>query len=398
MKNKNLSSIIKASLKSNKALSAMFCFFVIISFVLILLAVGIIVPLGINIEEKINNHILNREIVIEISEVVSEEEHKRRLQEIRSIPEVIDIYTNPFSIYVNDESKLIKGEYELNFVHKYYDLEIVSGRAFDESEEFVALIPAKFQDYDSESGYVSDVDGTTLVGKTLHLKDMTDTVREFKIVGTFDTTDPIFRGKEILIPRAQLSEYQDAIVEAFPDRYQKESSYIVVTDSPKSTEEVYAKVEKITNSYKPHLNIDAETYNIAFSIILFATIMFALLTTFGFYLFLKSNINARTNEFALYKAIGFRQRDLYRILWGEHLTLTLCSLILGVSLYYLIAHFAVNPYLLSLMGGTYMEMTLNSNPLFALMASAGFVLITLLVSHTAVRRTEKIDLTVLLRE
>ncbi len=398
MKNKNLNSIIKASLKSNKALSAMFCFFVVISFVLILLAIGIIVPLGINIEEKINNHILNREIVIEISEVVSEEEHKRRLQEISNIPEVIDIYTNPISIYVNDESKLIKGEYELNFVHKYYDLEIVSGRSFDESEEFVALIPAKFQDYDSESGYVSDVDGTALVGQTLHLKDMTETVREFKIVGTFDTTDPIFRGKEILIPRAQLAEFQDNVIEAFPDRYQKESSYIVVTDSPKSTDDVYAKIEKITNSYRPHLNIDAETYNIAFYIILFAAVMFTLLTIFGFYLFLKSNINARTNEFALYKSIGFRQKDLYSILLGEHLTLTLSSLVLGVGVFYLLAHFAVNPYLSSLLGGTYMEMALNSNPLFALLVSAGFILMTLFVSHTAVKRTEKIDLTVLLRE
>ena len=77
MKNKSLFSIVRASLMSNKALSAMFCFFVLISYVLIFLALGIIIPLGVNIETRLNRHIINREINIEMSEVVSEEEKAR---------------------------------------------------------------------------------------------------------------------------------------------------------------------------------------------------------------------------------------------------------------------------------------------------------------------------------
>ena len=398
MKNKSLFVIVKASLKSNKALSAMFCFFVVVSFVLVFLAVEIVVPLGVNIETKLHQHILNREILIEISDVVSEEEHQRRLEEIRGIPHVTDIYTNPYSMFVSDESGILKNEYEISFVHKYYSPEIISGRIFDETEKSVAIVPAKFQDFDYEKGMMKEVDGASLVGKILKLKDMTDTVREFEVVGAYDTTDPIFNGKEILIPIAQLSECKQNLDEAFPDRYQKVSAYIVVTDSPDNTEEVYEKVEKITNSYRRNLSVDVETYSIAFVILLAVSVLFVLLTIFGFYMFLKGNINARTNELALYRAIGYKSKDLYRIVLGEHLLLTAASIVLGVVCYYTLAYSLVNPYLYSFLGDTYMEMSVSTNPLYALAIAAGYVLITLLVSIAAVYRTEKIDLTVLLKE
>lgn len=398
MKNKSLFSIVKASLMSNKALSAMFCFFVLISYVLIFLAVGIIIPLGVNIETKINNHILNREIIIDISHHVSEEECKRRLDEISGIPEVIDIYEDPFTVSVNDTSGNIKGEYELGFIHKYYDITMAAGRVFDESEENVALVPAKFQDYDASEGVIREIDGTTLIGKTLMLKDMTDNVCDFKVIGAYDTTDPIFNGKEILVPRAQLSGYRAKFTEAFPDRYQGGWSYIVVTDSPDSTEDVYKQVEKITNSYRPKLNIDAESFNTAFVILLGSTVFFVFLTVFGFYMFLKGNVNARTNELALYRAIGFNSKNLFRIIAGEHLVLTLLSIILGAGVFYGLAYLVVNPYLYSFLGSTYMEMYINTNPVLGILIAVIYLIITLGVTTTAVKRSEKIDLTVLLRE
>lgn len=398
MKNKSLFSIVKASLMSNKALSAMFCFFVLISYVLIFLAVGIIIPLGVNIETKINNHILNREIIIDISHHVSEEECKRRLDEIGNIPEVIDIYEDPFTVSVNDTSGNIKGEYELGFIHKYYDITMAAGRVFDESEENVALVPARFQDYDASEGVIREIDGTTLIGKTLMLKDMTDNVRDFQIIGAYDTTDPIFNGKEILVPRAQLSGYRAKFTEAFPDRYQGGWSYIVVTDSPDSTEDVYKQVEKITNSYRPKLNIDAESFNTAFVILLGSTVFFVFLTVFGFYMFLKGNVNARTNELALYRAMGFNSKNLFRIIAGEHLVLTLLSIILGAGVFYGLAYLVVNPYLYSFLGSTYMEMYINTNPVLGILIAVIYLIITLGVTTTAVKRSEKIDLTVLLRE
>ena len=398
MKNKSLFSIVKASLMSNKALSAMFCFFVLISYLLIFLAVGIIVPLGVNIETRINNHIINREIIIDISHHVSEEECQRRLDEISSIPEVIDIYEDPFDVSVNDTSGNIKGEYELGFIHKYYDITMVAGRAFDEDEKNVALVPAVIKDYDEAEGIIREIDGTALIGKTIRLRDMTENIRDYQVVGAYDTTDPIFNGKEILVSLSQLADYKKELTEEFPERYQGGWTYIVVTDSPRNTEDVYNQTTKITNSFRPRLNIDAETFNIAFILILASTVFFVLLTVFGFYMFLKGNVNARTNELALYRAMGFNSKNLFKIIAGEHIVLTLLSIILGAGAFYCITYFVVNPYLMSFLGGTYMEMTVDSNPLYALGVAAIYVVITLAVTITAVKRSEKIDLTVLLRE
>lgn len=399
MKNKSLNSIIKASLKSNKALSAMFCFFVLISYVLIFLAVGIIVPLGVNIETRLNRHIINREINIEMSEVVSEEEKARRLKEISKIEGVIDIYDNPYTLEVEEINGLLSEGFELGFVHKYFTLTLVDGRAFDESERSVALVPSHFSGYNSSLGILQDTDGSSLIGKTLECKDRSGNVNSFEVVGTFDTTDPMFRGKEILIPREELWEIKEEFIASMPkEMVQDKYAAMVVTDSYKNTDEIYAKVEKITNSYRPKLPFDVESFNTAFVILLGSTVFFVILTVFGFYMFLKGNVNARTNELALYRAMGFNSKNLFRIIAGEHLVLTVMSIVLGAGVFYSFAYFVVNPYLMSFLGGTYMEMTINSNPLLGVGIAVVYLIITLGVTTTAVKRSEKIDLTVLLRE
>ena len=399
MKNKCLNSVIKASLKSNKALSAMFCFFVLISFVLIFLAVGIIVPLGINIETRLNRHIINREINIEMSEVVSEEEKTRRLKEISELEGVIDIYENPYTLSVEETKGLLGEGFEMDFVHKYFTPTVNDGRLFDESERGVALVPAHFSGYNPSVGVIQEIDGVTLMGKTLELEDGSGNVNSFVVVGTYDTTNPFFSGKEVLVPREELLEIKDEFLEAMPDgMYEDEYSAIVVTDSHKHTEEIYKKVEKITNSYRPKLPFDVESFNTAFVILLGSTAFFVVLTVFGFYMFLKGNVNARTNELALYRAIGFNSKNLFKVIAGEHLVLTLLSIILGAGAFYGITYFVVNPYLMSFLGGTYMEMAVDSNPLFGLAVALVYIIITLGVTVTAVKRSEKIDLTVLLRE
>ena len=399
MKNKSLFSIVRASLMSNKALSAMFCFFVLISYVLIFLALGIIVPLGVTIETRLNRHIINREINIEMSEVVSEEEKARRLKEISEIEGVIDIYDNPYTFSVEEVNGLLGEGFELDFVHKYFTPTINDGRLFDESERGVALVPAHVSGYNSSLGIIQETDGATLIGKTLELEDSSGNVNSFEVVGTFDTTDPFFSGKEVLVPREELLEIKDEFLEAMPDSmYEDEYCAIVVTDSYKHTEDIYKKVEKITNSYRPKLPFDVESFNTAFVILFGSTVFFVVLTVFGFYMFLKGNVNARTNEFALYRAIGFNSKNLFRVIAGEHLVLTLLSIILGAGAFYCLAYFVVNPYLYSFLGSTYMEMTVNSNPIFGILIAVVYLMINLGVTVTAVKRSEKIDLTVLLRE
>ena len=119
----------------------MFCSFVVISFVLIFLAVGIVFPLGQNISTKINNHILKREIVVTFPENFSDGYIEGRLSEINDLPHVEDIYEKPFEIPVNEQSGVLSGQYNLSYIHKHHFPKITSGKAFDESESGVMLVP-----------------------------------------------------------------------------------------------------------------------------------------------------------------------------------------------------------------------------------------------------------------
>ena len=73
MKNRNLNMLLKSSVASNKLSTALYCIFIIFSTVLILISVSIAFPLKANIEEKINNHISNRELVTEFKADASDE-------------------------------------------------------------------------------------------------------------------------------------------------------------------------------------------------------------------------------------------------------------------------------------------------------------------------------------
>lgn len=129
-----------------------------------------------------------------------------------------------------------------------------------------------------------------------------------------------------------------------------------------------------------------------------ATVFFVLLTVFGFYIFLKGNIRSRTKELALLRAIGYTTRHLFQILLTEYMFFTVVSLGVAVGAAYLLAYLVVNPYLDSMFGGTFMALTINMSPWWSGIIIVGYLLITFLVCAGVVRRTQKIDLTVLLRE
>ncbi len=401
MKNKNLFVIVKASVKARKVSAVMFCLFVVISFVLVFTAIGTVIPLRNNIDAKINNHILNRELVADFSEKLSDDKLNSSVEDIKGIDGVEDVYRMPAKLTVAEQSGVLYSMYELGWVHKYFEPEIVGGRAFEETESGVALVPNIIRDYNENEGVINEIKGEDLIGKTLELNDETNIMHKLKIVGAYDATDPIFTGKEILVPRGELIKYNEAVLENaqnFPVTISADKSYVVVTENPGCTDEVLAEVETITTAYSRSVNIDADSYNIAFAILLAATVFFVLLTVFGFYMFLKGNINARTSELALYRAIGYKTKSLFYVIFSEHLLLGACSVIAGIAAVCLIINLAVNPYLSRMFGQTFMEMTVSINPLFILALTAGYALVILLVCITAARRTEKTDLTILLRD
>lgn len=401
MKNKKLNLLIKASLASGKLRKAFFCLFILLSAMLIFLSLEIISPMKENIDNKINNHISKRELITYFSDKIPDEDVQKKVAELKELENVKDVYLMPSSITVTETSGLLFDDYSLSFLHTDCTAKITSGRAFEENEKNVAIVPENFTDFNKDTKIFNTISGKDLIGKTLVIKDDSGNTHKLEVVGAYNASDPIFSGREILVPREQLLNYGDMYLDSRQGEIavnSEDKAYIILVDNAKNTEAVKLAANGINIAYESPVNIDSDAYNVAMIIMLAALIFFLLLVITGFFLTLKSNISARTNEFALYRAVGYKLKHIYYIIFVEHLVFIVLTLILGVCFTVLLNYTVVNPYLYQLVGNTIMEMTVGISPFYIMLIAFFYIAALCVACRSAVNKTEKVDLTVLLRE
>ena len=85
-------------------------------------------------------------------------------------------------------------------------------------------------------------------------------------------------------------------------------------------------------------------------------------------------------------------------MFSEHLLFGLASILVGILLTLIVTNVFVNSLLYDLVGNTLMEMKVNLNIFTEIGILLFFLIILLFVCRSAVKRSEKIDLTILLRE
>ena len=401
MKNRNLNILLKSSVASNKLSTVLYCVFIIFSTVLILISVSIAFPLKANIEEKINNHISNRELVTEFKADAPDDLIKQNIDEIKKVEHVEKVYKMPALLGVSETSGTLHDGYSLGFIHTGSEAVITSGRAFDESETGVALVPQNIRDFNPEDNRIYDISGESLIGKTLVFIDECDNSHKVEVVGAYSTSDPLYSDTQILIPQADLNKYTDEVLKNASSgglSISSDKSYIILIDNAENTEKALDDVLFIRTAYRQPSMIDADTYNTALYILLAMLAFFIVMVVFGFFMFAKNNVNSRTNELALYRSLGYKSKQIFYIIFSEYLFLGLISIAVGIITTMFLSSIFVNPYLFTLVGNTIMEMTVSITLTQIVFIIMLFILILLLVCRSAVKRSEKIDLTILLRE
>ena len=398
MRNK-FAVLIKASVKAHRLQTIFFVLFLMISTMLLNITIGIILPLSNNLENKINNHISNREVVTDFEADITESELKKSIEQIEAIEYIVDVYHMPSAISVSEQSGVLKDRYELKSIHKGYEVTIEEGRLFKENEKNVAIIPQNLKDFNEFDNRVEDISGESLIGKELAFTDDFGNSYLIKIVGTYVNLDSAFSNKDIIVPRDDLISYNNKLLNSEDNlSFVNDKSYIIQVDNYKNTDDVFAEVSKIRNAYIQPSMIDVEIYHISLIILLISLAFFILLVILGFYIFLKSNINNRTSELALYRALGYKNRHIFSILLSEYLLFGSISIVLGILLTVIVNKVFVNPYLYSLFGNTLMEMKISLSIVQEIAIVIFFISILLLVCKKAIKNLEKIDLTILLRE
>lgn len=395
MKNKKLGMLVKASILSRKGATIFFCCFMVIATILVLVSAGAVMPLKNNIDQNINNHILNRELNFEINENTPQNEIDDTILSIKSIEHITSVYNVPAELDVKETSGVLFSDYTLSYVHEGYNLKITSGRAFKENEENVAVVPEVLKDFNSESQRINKIDGKNLV-----FADESGKEHKFKIVGVYNTSDPIFTGNQILIPRNSLIKFNNEVIANAKGSTSitSDKAYKILVDDAKNLESVQSEVSSYCEPYTMDLNFDSQSYNIALIIIMGSIVFFALFVIAGQYMFVKSNISRRTEELALYRSLGYKSNQLFYIIFAEYSLIGIISIAVGTILAVLLDILLINPYLMNLVGNTIMEMTVNVSAVYVLLFLVIYLIVLAIVSIWAVKRSEKTDLSVLLRE
>ncbi|MDD6434232.1 MAG: ABC transporter permease [Ruminococcus bromii] len=401
MKNRNLNMLVKASVLSNKLAISFFSCFVMLETILVLISLGIIIPLKSNIENNVNNHIVCRELDAKFNENQSNDEIEESIAKIKSLEHVVDMYPLPEQIIATEESGSLFSEYKLSYVHNGFDLKITSGRGFEENETGVALVPDKISDFNESKHIINEVSGSDFIGKTLEFADEFQNLHKLKIVGAYNASDPIFQSGEVLIPQKELLEFDKLLFKTSNGRNISSSfgrSYKILIDNVSNVDFIKNEVTYYCNAFQEPLNFDVQLYNIALYILLGALLLFIVLAIIGLYLFVKESTDNKTNELALYRSLGYKSTHIFYILFSEYMVFGFISVVLGSFITVAVEHFFVNPYLYSLVGNSIMEIKTSVNIFDVVAILLFFIAVLFVVCRKAVRRSEYIDLTVLLRE
>lgn len=401
MKNKNLNMLFKSSICSNKLLSVIYCAFVVISTVLIIVTISITLPLNENITDKVSNHVSNREAIIEFAEHYNNDYIPQAIDEIKGKKHIEAVYRMPAQLSVVEQSGALKDNYKFGFIHTGSKAIITCGRAFDESETEVALVPENIRDFDIADNSIHDISGESLLDKTLVFTDECNNSHKAKVVGVYSSTDPLYSGKQILIPQKDLNKYTDEVLENSPTAgmsLSKNKSFIILVDSSDNVEKIIEDVGHLGNVYRQQSLIDGDTYTVALHILIAILVFFIVMEVFGFFMLLKNNIDGRTKELALYRSLGYKSNQLFYIIFFEHFLLGVFSIILGIIITLILNAMFINPFIYELIGNTLMEMTVVISPVSVAFILMLFVIVLLVVCRNSVKRSEKIDLTILLRQ
>lgn len=401
MKNKNLNMLFKTSIFSNKFLSVIYCTFVVISTVLILVTVSITLPLSANITSKVSNHVSNREAIIEFDEHYTNDYITQAIDEIKGMEHIEAVYRMPVQLSVVEQSGTLMDNYKFGFIHTGSKAIITCGRAFDESETEVAIVPENIKDFDIAANSIRDISGKSLIDKTLVFSDECNNSHKAKVVGVYSSTDPLYSGKQILIPQEDLNKYTDEVLENSPTAgmsLSKNNSFIMLVDRSDNIEKIIEEVTHLGNVYRQQSLIDGDTYTVALYILIAILVFFIVMEVFGFFMLLKNNIDGRTKELALYRSLGYKSNQLFYIIFFEHFLLGLFSIISGIIITLILNAMCINPLIYELIGNTIMEMTVAISPVSVAFILLLFVIVLLVVCRNSVKRSEKIDLTILLRQ
>ena len=285
--------------------------------------------------------------------------------------------------------------FTLSYFHNDYTPVITSGRTVNEDELGMAVIADSIPSTDPLTQRRTEIDGKSLIGKTLDFQDESGNNWSFKIIGTFDVTDPALDEMKIYTSFRQLEQISAAVNDS-----SSSTPYSIIVDNYRNRDAVEAECSEIVDLvyYGNSFNIDLSNYNTALVALLIVLALFIVMVIIGTSVFVSNCIGNRINELALYRSLGFKAGHIFTIIFAEYFMLLLVGIVLSVAASFAVGELIINPYLGKTFGEGLMAMQVEFSIFYILIVFLIMTVITAAVCLRATLKTGKIQLTVLLKE
>ena len=390
MKTVNFLMLIKASVTQQKARNIVFIIFNAICVICILLTSSVVVRLWTDMDQKVNNHPYNRELLVDVS--INNKGAKDKLEAMDGVE---GISVSPYDITLTSADNTLNSTVNLSYLHMDYEPVVTKGSQLKSTDKDAVLMPEIYHDKDPQTQMRIDVDCKSFVGKELSFVDENGSQYKLRVAGTYDVTDPALDTQCIYTSCDQLLKYS----EKSNDDENESITYSLALAKGTNKQQLIDECEKYGGvAYENSFRIDLSTFNLSLVIMVIVLAVFLVMTIMGLSIFISGCIKNRTNELALYRALGYKTGHIFVIIFLEYLLLLLIAYVIALALSAVCAQLILNPILASMVKGGLFTLTAEGSPVSALIVLGVFVAILAAICLRMTNLTQKIQLAVLLKE
>ena len=355
----------------------LYVFSISIAFGLVIAVIYTMILLNNVLSENIKNNIINRVIYVS-GDSFSDEQ----IEEIKNLEYVETVYKN----LAMGTKCVIEEQYNLSPEYNLIEElpEISNGKVFDNSDEYQVILPHKL--YNSDGDYV---DLSIYLGEIINIR-INDISAKARVVGTYEKT----------LGTIYLNEALKNYLVSIDDNIESKNSVIVVADSYKNVDFL---IEELKNEFNYGANLsnmngqsDIKLYNLAYLLIVVVLIFSIIFNYVIVSIIISGFINDEKMDIAIFKAIGYKIKDIYKIMKYRILAVMGISFIISIFLAVLASK--IIKYILM----SRLEIELVTNYQLFTLISLLFIILVYILSKLSVRlnikKVKKINTIDLLKE
>ena len=355
----------------------LYVFSISIAFGLVIAVIYTMILLNNILSENIKNNIINRVIYVS-----SDSFSDKQIEEIKELEHVETVYKN----LAMETKCVIEEQYNLSPEYNLIEElpEISRGKVFDNNDEYQVILPKKI--YNAGGNYI---DLSIYLGELINIR-INDIDAKARVVGIYEKTLGIIYINEAL------KNYLVSI----NNNIESKDSFIVVADNYKNVdfliEELRSEFDYGANLSNKSGQSDIKLYNLAYLLIVVVLIFSIIFNYVIVSIIISGFINDEKMDIAIFKAIGYKIKDIYKIV--KYRILAVMGISFIISIFLAILASKIIKYILMYK----LEIDLVTNYQLFTLISLLFIILVYILSKLSVRlnikKIKKINAIDLLKE